>query len=282
MKQLPHSPDLSHLKKQTKELLRAFQQSDPSAIERFGESLPSLRGLSPAQLAAQPPDPLLEDRTMSRASLIVLIAFCSPVPVNFVLGQRGGAISNRTANIARSADNRTGYHGPVALGPLSINNKTGGIDFHKLLSMLGRPAAPPGTHVCYRDAADRVYLVVERGADDRRLVRGLTLSRINVCPEERINQASGFSTWATEKGIRLGSSATALVSRYGEPSQVDELRTDPEFYLSPYPLEQRSSSLPKEGRILSYLPKEGAPDTRHALFGIRSGVVVWMTLSDNE
>ena len=34
--QLPHSPDLSHLKKQAKDLLRAFQKSDPSAIERFG------------------------------------------------------------------------------------------------------------------------------------------------------------------------------------------------------------------------------------------------------
>jgi ankyrin repeat protein len=54
MKQLPQSPDLSHLKKQAKDLLRAFQQSDPSAIARFRVSLPSAAGLSPAQLAAQP------------------------------------------------------------------------------------------------------------------------------------------------------------------------------------------------------------------------------------
>jgi hypothetical protein len=219
---------------------------------------------------------------MIKASLILLMAFCSPVPASFVLGQRGDAASDITASIARPADSGTGYRGPVALGPLSINNKAGGIEFNKLLPMLGRSAAPSGETVCYRDAAHRVYLVVERGTHDLQLVRGLTLSRLNVCPEKKINQASGFSTWATEKGIRLGSPETAVVSRYGKPSQTDELRTDPEFYLSPYPLEQRSSGLPKEGRILSYLPKEGAPDTSHALFGIRSGVVVWMTLSDNE
>jgi hypothetical protein len=51
--QFPQSPDLSHLKKQAKDLLRAFSTERPSAMERFGESLPSLRGLSPAQLAAQ-------------------------------------------------------------------------------------------------------------------------------------------------------------------------------------------------------------------------------------
>lgn len=54
MQQLPQSPDLSHLKKQAKDLLRAFQQGDPSATARFRESLPSAAGLSPTQLTAQP------------------------------------------------------------------------------------------------------------------------------------------------------------------------------------------------------------------------------------
>lgn len=52
--QLPESPDLSHLKKQAKELLRAFEQHDPAAIERFRESLPSARGIPAVDLAAQP------------------------------------------------------------------------------------------------------------------------------------------------------------------------------------------------------------------------------------
>jgi hypothetical protein len=216
---------------------------------------------------------------MRVALLILLMALCSPLPVNCASGQhRNGATDN-----ARSAVNRTGYHGPVKLGPLSINNKVGGIDFRKLWSLLGRtPAAPPGTNVCYHDPAEGVYLVVERGADDRRLVRGLTLSRINVCPERKIYHARGFSTWTTEKGIRLGSSATDVVSRYGEPSSVSDRRTDPEFYFSPYPLDPIPAGFPRDGRILNYLPKEGAPDTSHAFFGVHNGVVVWMTVSDNE
>lgn len=52
MKQLPQSPDLSHIKKQAKDLLRASQQSDPAAIERFRESLPSVADMSLAQLTS--------------------------------------------------------------------------------------------------------------------------------------------------------------------------------------------------------------------------------------
>jgi ankyrin repeat protein len=54
MKQLPQSPDLSHLKKQAKELLRSFQENDPAAMERLRESLPAAHGASPAELAARP------------------------------------------------------------------------------------------------------------------------------------------------------------------------------------------------------------------------------------
>jgi hypothetical protein len=216
---------------------------------------------------------------MRRALLTLLMALCSLVPANCVSGQH----RNEATDNGGAAVNQPGYHGPVTLGPLSINNKVGGIDFRKLWSLLGRiPAEPPEMFVCYHDAAKGAYLVVERGADDRRLVRGLTLSRINVCPDRKIYDASGFSTWTTEKGIRLGSSATDVVSQYGEPSQTEELRTDPEFYLSPYPLEPRPSGFPRDGRILTYLPKEGAPDTSHAFFGVRNSVVVWMTVSANE
>jgi hypothetical protein len=217
---------------------------------------------------------------MTVVSLILFMALCWPLPVNCFSGQH----RNGAADKARSAVNPTGYHGPAVLGPLNINNnKLGAIDFSKLWSLLGQvPAAPPRTDVCYHDPTEGVYLVVERGADDWRLVRGLTLSRINVCPEQKIYHASGFSTWTTEKGIRLGSSATDVVSRYGEPSSVSDRRTDPEFYFSPYPLDPIPPGFPRDGRTLNYLPKEGAPDTSHAFFGVRNGLVVWMTVSDNE
>jgi len=219
---------------------------------------------------------------MKNRVLILLAALCSLISAESVFGQHDSATANRVVNIAGQTDTGTGYHGPVTLGPFSINNREGGTQFRKLLSEIGQSAVPTGAYVCFYDSANSIYLVVERGADDPRLVRGLTLSRIDVCPVEHISKASGFSTWATESGIRLGSSMTAVASQYGEPSQIDELRTDPEFYLSPYPLEKRASDLPKDGRILSYLPKEGAPSTNHASLGIRGGVVVWITVSDNE
>lgn len=50
MKQLPAFPHLSHLKKQAKELLRAYQENDPAATQRFLEFLPVAQGLSSAQL----------------------------------------------------------------------------------------------------------------------------------------------------------------------------------------------------------------------------------------
>jgi len=217
---------------------------------------------------------------MNRASRILLILVSLIIPTTNVVGQRNGVNSKRAVNTASEAN--FGYHGPVKLGPFSINNRVGGIEFHKLLSMMGGAVAPNGMYVCYYDEAEKIYLVVERGVDDPSLVRGLTLSRINVCPETKFSHASHLSTWVTDEGIRLGSSAKDVIARYGEPSHIDELRTDPEFTFSPYDLKPGISGLPKDGRIFSYLPKDGEPDTSHAFFGIRSGVVVWITVSDNE
>ena len=48
MKTLPASPDISHLKKQSKQLLKAARAENPEAIARFVEALPSLRdGVAP-------------------------------------------------------------------------------------------------------------------------------------------------------------------------------------------------------------------------------------------
>lgn len=52
MKTLPVSPDLSHLKKQAKQLLREAHAGEASAVERFIESLPGARAVPLAALAA--------------------------------------------------------------------------------------------------------------------------------------------------------------------------------------------------------------------------------------
>jgi ankyrin repeat protein len=51
MTQLPASPDLDHLKKQAKQLLRDARASEPTALLRFAQTLPAVRGLTLADLA---------------------------------------------------------------------------------------------------------------------------------------------------------------------------------------------------------------------------------------
>lgn len=53
MKVLPASPDLSHLKKQAKSLLRDARAGEVAALQRFIEALPAARGTSVAALATR-------------------------------------------------------------------------------------------------------------------------------------------------------------------------------------------------------------------------------------
>lgn len=54
MSQLPASPDLDHLRKQAKRLLRAARSGATDAIERFAANLPAVRDLPIAELAQRP------------------------------------------------------------------------------------------------------------------------------------------------------------------------------------------------------------------------------------
>ncbi len=54
MSRLPASPDLDHLRKQAKRLLRAFRSGDGEAIARFRSSLPAAQDRPTALVAAQP------------------------------------------------------------------------------------------------------------------------------------------------------------------------------------------------------------------------------------
>lgn len=49
MSRLPASPDLDHLRKQAKRLLRAFRSGDEEAVARFRTSLPAAQSRPAAQ-----------------------------------------------------------------------------------------------------------------------------------------------------------------------------------------------------------------------------------------
>lgn len=53
-KELPARANLEHLKSQAKDLLAAFKQKEPGALERFRENLPAARGANDEALAALP------------------------------------------------------------------------------------------------------------------------------------------------------------------------------------------------------------------------------------
>jgi ankyrin repeat protein len=52
MARLPERPNFEHLKKQAKDLLRAYEAGDPEAVERFRKSLPGAKDKEPAAIAA--------------------------------------------------------------------------------------------------------------------------------------------------------------------------------------------------------------------------------------
>lgn len=52
MARLPERPNFEHLKKQAKDLLRAYEAGDPEALERFRKSLPAARDKDDATIAA--------------------------------------------------------------------------------------------------------------------------------------------------------------------------------------------------------------------------------------
>src|SRR4051794_6518880 len=52
MSPLPERPNLEHLKKQSKDLLRAYEIGDAEALERFRSSLPKAKGKSDSAIVA--------------------------------------------------------------------------------------------------------------------------------------------------------------------------------------------------------------------------------------
>ncbi len=52
MPRLPERPNIDHLKKQSRELLRLYEAGDPAALARFRNSLPAAEGKDDAAIAA--------------------------------------------------------------------------------------------------------------------------------------------------------------------------------------------------------------------------------------
>lgn len=53
-RELPQRPHLDHLKKQAKDLLDGHRRGEPESLKRIAESLPSLAGRPPSEIASAP------------------------------------------------------------------------------------------------------------------------------------------------------------------------------------------------------------------------------------
>jgi hypothetical protein len=215
---------------------------------------------------------------MSKTGIVFFLLWMS-VPAPGVAGGSGHLQSQPSSK--PTSETQFGYHGPEKLGPLSIANRRGGMNIHRLWVILGTKELPDADFICYFDQSQGAYLILERAHDDFSLVRGLTLSRINDCPAKEIRHASGFAGWSTGKGIHLGSSENEVLARYKTPSRVDRAGNNSRFF-SPYSDKAEISSRTGDRHVLVYLPKDDAPDLSHAFFGIQNGRVVWMTVSRSE
>ena len=183
------------------------------------------------------------------------------------------------------AQAQAGYHGPTSLGPMSITaGEYGAVPMRTIWKALGRPVLPSTDSICYGSASEGAFLWVTRGADDRKLARGIAIATFHNCIGRPVYAARSFPRWRTEKGIGLGSTEAQILAAYGRPSEIKTATEQSTAFLDafsgPGDARKMMAVLPRAWRVLRY---DGGPDSLSvAEFGIVAGKVQWIWLSDNE
>lgn len=213
-----------------------------------------------------------------RLILSICVFFCAALlPVCGTSSRGSGAEHEHHPSI---------YRGPEFLGPIRIDRADHVISVQQVWRALGKPELRRSDSLCYRDPDSEFFLRLVRGADNPRLIREVMLSSFPNCLTRRVDQASHFSKWTTEKGIGLASPEQAVIAAYGQPTRIDDAKRDALAYLSEVEGIREKLAilpyLPHGDRVLNYLPPEGAADLRAAAIGIKNGKVTWIWLSDNE
>ncbi len=178
------------------------------------------------------------------------------------------------------------YAGPPSLGPFRIDKN---VSMSSLFERLGRPASTRGESFCYRSAQGDAFLVLTRldpVYDDDKVAGAVTLSTVRNCVKHPVQTATAdIAHWKTEQGIGLSSAEEDVVKAYGAPTSTDDV-TDPNCGLSIYGDEGVSSgfSSSKAATDCKVLTYRGTPteDLNTAQFGLKSGKVIWILLSQNE
>jgi hypothetical protein len=184
--------------------------------------------------------------------------------------------------VGQSTNNEQSYRGPNFIGVFRIDKE---VQVKQALARLG-PASPATTVFCYRSSDGGAFLWFSRRAHHPNQVGNMLLSAFPNCHDCPVHTTSEtITTWETEKGIRLGSTANDVLRAYGKPSvQRPIAGTAYRWLIQGDYVAAENRYRPRERPELGdmVLAYGGTDDLRSAAFGIRSDRVVWISLSNSE
>lgn len=185
--------------------------------------------------------------------------------------------------LCESQAGKQSYAGPNALGLFRIDRD---VFVRSLFERLGQPTTTKSNHFCYQSRSANSYLWFDRMAHEPGQVGDLLLSDFPNCMDRPVQVVSeDLGAWKTEEGIRLGSTAEEVLKAYGRPSSRDKIeRTAYRWVIQGDYIARENrytnKARPERGdRVLVYTSPH---ELRTAEFGIRSGRVAWIFLSQNE
>lgn len=176
------------------------------------------------------------------------------------------------------------YAGPHTLGPFRIDQN---VSMASLFARLGMPASTKAETFCYRSADGDAFLALTRldpVYDDPKSAGAVVLSKARNCVKQRVLTATtDFAHWKAEKGIGLLSTEGDVTKAYGSPStELTPKSADCGLSVYGADVPQASSGEESDSSCKVMVYKGPPEDLNTAEFGIKSGKVVWIMLSQNE
>jgi len=172
------------------------------------------------------------------------------------------------------------YHGPKCLGPYCHDQH---VPVGKILQRLGPvPGISPTSSYCYRSPDGALFAYVEGDEQDPADVDAVFISDFPNCfhAPVRVSKAD-LRTWTTREGIGIGTAEDDVREKYGRPAADRKLGTEVLKLILKGSREGEQLKQIGEERLI-YAASPGVGDLRVAEFGVRSGKVSYVLLSNRE
>jgi len=175
------------------------------------------------------------------------------------------------------------YAGPSALGPYELER---GYTMTALFDRLKLSPVKQLSPICFR-STDGTYMWAERmGVDvpeERKLVGRVFLSTFPNCVRNRIyDTPEAVGKWKTKEGIGLGNTKQDILRTYGKPSEDNMIKGNLYLDLIVGGFQGGNFTFRPRPDIGEEVWEYSEADTlRSAAFGLRSGIVIWVSISEN-